>query len=469
LSASFADITLDTNDVQSNPDIVDHDLGGNLDNIIVKVAGNFKVEYTVQGAPGTGVTTSLQVRKNDTSVIPGSARSGEAAGVTDAPPITGSFVVPLVENDFITLQAKASAGTPNLAAGVVISVVHLAGEKGEKGDASATDVDAVHVNVGNEINIITEKTTPVSDDVLIIEDSGAAGVKKSLKIGNLPGGVSLSDTAPINVTKAAASAGTGTTASRNDHKHDVTTAAPAAGAVVAGGTAAEGASTSLSRADHLHAVSVASPSAVGTANAAGSANTLVRSDHVHAGLTRGAADFDSFTAKGSPVGADLLLIEDSAASNAKKKATVVSLPVAVAGVSNGYLSSADKTKLDTFVGVSPSVVTGTGELTTSATTYTALSTPMSVTPGAGTYLCRFSTSMGNSKNANQTLVSLFGNGVQATESQRRMAGQANNYSGICCEALITVGAGQAIDDRWYADSGSVGSMQNRTLVVQRVS
>jgi len=142
-------------------------------------------------------------------------------------------------------------------------------------------------------------------------------------------------------------------------------------------------------------------------------------------------------------------------------------PAATTGV-NGFMSAADKAKMDNLVGLSPSVVTGTGELTTSATTYTALSTPMSVTPGAGTYLCRFSTSMGNSKNANQTLVSLFGNGVQVTESQRRMIGQAGNYGGVCCEALITVADGQAIDVRWMVDSGSVGSMQNRTLVVQRL-
>jgi len=141
----------------------------------------------------------------------------------------------------------------------------------------------------------------------------------------------------------------------------------------------------------------------------------------------------------------------------------------VTGSVNGYMSSADKTKLDGVFAGNPSVVTGTGELTTSATSYTPLSTPMSVTPGAGTYLCRFSTAAGNSKNSNQTFISLFANAVQVVESQRRTIGQASNRTGVCSEALITVGAGEAIDVRWYVDSGSVGSMLNRTLVVQRTS
>lgn len=42
-------------------------------------------------------------------------------------------------------------------------------------------------------------------------------------------------------------------------------------------------------------------------------------------LTRASGDFNSFTSKASPVGADIVLIEDSAASFAKKKATLTSL------------------------------------------------------------------------------------------------------------------------------------------------
>lgn len=99
--------------------------------------------------------------------------------------------------------------------------------------------------------------------------------------GISPGAAALTSNPPANVTKAAAAVGVGTAAARDDHKHDISTAAPVAGAVVANGTATEGTATTLARSDHLHAVSVATPVDVGNANAPGSAATFVRSDHIH--------------------------------------------------------------------------------------------------------------------------------------------------------------------------------------------
>jgi len=60
----------------------------------------------------------------------------------------------------------------------------------------------------------------------------------------------LSDTAPVDVTKAAAVAGTGTAASRDDHKHDITTGTP--GTIGESDTAAEGTATTIARSDHVH-------------------------------------------------------------------------------------------------------------------------------------------------------------------------------------------------------------------------
>lgn len=95
------------------------------------------------------------------------------------------------------------------------------------------------------------------------------------------GGLTLTSSAPADVDKSAAVVGTGTTAARSDHKHNISTAAPVAGAVAAGNTVVEGTATSLARSDHQHAVAVAAPVDVGTSNAAGSATTLARSDHQH--------------------------------------------------------------------------------------------------------------------------------------------------------------------------------------------
>lgn len=49
-----------------------------------------------------------------------------------------------------------------------------------------TDADAIHDNVSGEISAITEKTTPVSADLILIEDSAATNAKKKVQIGNLP-------------------------------------------------------------------------------------------------------------------------------------------------------------------------------------------------------------------------------------------------------------------------------------------
>ncbi|MHA2067515.1 MAG: hypothetical protein ACXABY_24370 [Candidatus Thorarchaeota archaeon] len=49
------------------------------------------------------------------------------------------------------------------------------------------DGTAIHDNIAGEIVAITEKVTPVAADVVIIEDSEAANVKKRVQVGNLGG------------------------------------------------------------------------------------------------------------------------------------------------------------------------------------------------------------------------------------------------------------------------------------------
>lgn len=146
--------------------------------------------------------------------------------------------------------------------------------------ARSTDADANGELVGGMLIPVSEGT--VNGDrvaILTTNDPITIGTTSlTFDMSRLPPATA---TAPNDVTKAAASVGTSTEAARADHKHDVTTATPVAGAVVAGGTAAEGTASTLARSDHLHTVGVAAPVDVGTANSAGSASTLARSDHVH--------------------------------------------------------------------------------------------------------------------------------------------------------------------------------------------
>ncbi len=57
--------------------------------------------------------------------------------------------------------------------------------------SAATDGSAIHDNEAGEIHAITEKTTPVDDDELLIEDSADGYKKKRVKICNLPAGAKL--------------------------------------------------------------------------------------------------------------------------------------------------------------------------------------------------------------------------------------------------------------------------------------
>lgn len=82
-----------------------------------------------------------------------------------------------------------------------------------------------------------------------------------------------------NVTKAAAAAGTAKSVARGDHKHDVTTAAPAATGVAT--AAAEGAATSLARSDHAHLSNTAPSDVTKAAAVIGASGEPARADHKH--------------------------------------------------------------------------------------------------------------------------------------------------------------------------------------------
>lgn len=55
-------------------------------------------------------------------------------------------------------------------------------------DLDKTDADAFHDDVSGEINALTAKGSPVSGDLIVIEDSAASYAKKKVQIGDLPTG-----------------------------------------------------------------------------------------------------------------------------------------------------------------------------------------------------------------------------------------------------------------------------------------
>jgi len=89
---------------------------------------------------------------------------------------------PLVGADTFIIEDSAAA---NVKKSATIADIRIT--ESQITDLTHTDSTAIHDNVASEISAITEKLTPASADLLIIEDSAAANVKKRLQIGNLPG------------------------------------------------------------------------------------------------------------------------------------------------------------------------------------------------------------------------------------------------------------------------------------------
>lgn len=157
----------------------------------------------------------------------------------------------------------------------------------------------------------------------------------------------LAITAPVDVTKAAAAVGTAITLARADHKHDVSTGI--VGSVSIGDVAAEGVATSLARSDHTHGVAGGSPVSIGTANSDGVATTFARADHVHSHGTQ----------------------------------TDATLHAAATQVDNGFMSSADKTKLDSIQTGTATLVAGTVTVAATITASSRIPAPGITDPGAG--------------------------------------------------------------------------------------
>lgn len=70
--------------------------------------------------------------------------------------------------------------------------------------ALANDANAIHDNVSGEIAAVTEKASPTSSDLLLIEDAAASNAKKRTTIANLPGCAMACATSRTNFTPTAA-------------------------------------------------------------------------------------------------------------------------------------------------------------------------------------------------------------------------------------------------------------------------
>jgi hypothetical protein len=106
----------------------------------------------------------------------------------------GSDTTAIHDNESAEISAITAKGTPTTADHILIEDAAASNVKKRItiGDLSTplahAHANAIHDDVGGEIIAITLKATPVSADVLLIEDSAASNAKKRVTIGSLPGG-----------------------------------------------------------------------------------------------------------------------------------------------------------------------------------------------------------------------------------------------------------------------------------------
>jgi hypothetical protein len=165
-------------------------------------------------------------------------------------------------------------------------------------------------------------------------------------------------------------------------------------------------------------------------------------------------EINAVASKAVPVGADVVLIEDSAAAFAKKKATITAIMSGAVSL-NSFQASV-----------------GPGAISETSLTYVLIPS-MTLTPGAGTYFAMFSMTMAHNKSGQTVSAALFNNGVIVTGTQRTVGGQAGNLGNAASQSIVTVGAGQAIEARWLASSNSGGGQADapgsRVLTLIKIS
>lgn len=158
--------------------------------------------------------------------------------------------------------------------------------------------DAFHTGVAGEIAALTEKVSPVSGDLILIEDSAAGNAKKKVQISNLPGGGGTdADAIHDNVAAEISAITSKSVAVAGDILliEDSADSNNKKSLLVSGIRITE---TQITDLDHTDA------------------------DAIHDNVS---GEIATVTEKTTPVGSDLLLIEDSAAGNAKKRVQISNL------------------------------------------------------------------------------------------------------------------------------------------------
>jgi hypothetical protein len=180
---------------------------------------------------------------------------------------------------------------------------------------------------------------------------------------------------------------------------------------------------------------------VGTVNAAGTADTFVRSNHVHAHGDQ----------------------------------TVGSLHAVVTTLVNGFMSAADKDKLDGLVGTKGGTEFTSINISTTSATFQDAFTGQNITvPATGAYMVMFE---GNIEATNGNTVNEVGIGsdtgggtIVIVDSQRVMQGNGGAAISTFCHTFLNLTIGDTVTGMFRRNSGSgTTSMDNRRITLLQLS
>jgi hypothetical protein len=131
-TTSFADITFDITDIENDTTVLQHN-DTNTDRIDVKEDGLYKITYTMPVEPDASALFTARMRKNDTTIIPGSQMHVEDSNDIDE--LSNDFIADLSSGDFLTLQLKSTVSdNGNVNADIIVTVIKLQGAKGDQGE-----------------------------------------------------------------------------------------------------------------------------------------------------------------------------------------------------------------------------------------------------------------------------------------------------------------------------------------------
>jgi len=249
----------------------------------------------------------------------------------------------------------------------------------------------------------------------------------------------------------------------------LTTAAPTTN-LNGSSTNTEGIQNSFSRSDHTHVIDEATTTVAGLLSAADKVK-LDDTSNINTGDQTITLTGD---VTGSGTGSFTTTIANDSVTFAKMqnittdrllgRSTALSGDVEEISIGTG-LSLAAGILTATAAGLGISNVSAAGDITTTSAT-DVVSTSMSITPGAGTYLALFSSDIAHNTNGGVIQVSLYANGVLSANSTRTYTrGSQTLRCSVFTQSLITVTAGQAIDVRWNRGASGTGTMGNRSLIL----